>query len=69
MLDHHHECIEWGIRDDLEILAESGASIVHCPTYYARYFGRTLEDFGRYRDAGVNIGIGGAADGLEKSNY
>lgn len=58
MLDHHHECIEWGTRDDLQILAESGASIVHCPTYYARYFGRTLEDFGRYRDAGVNVCIG-----------
>ena len=58
MLDHHHQVAEWGTRDDLEILADSGASIVHCPTYYARYFGRTLEDFGLYREAGVNIGIG-----------
>ena len=58
MLDHHSECREWGTRDDLEILAESGTSIVHCPTYYARYFARTLEDFGRYQQAGVNIAIG-----------
>jgi 5-methylthioadenosine/S-adenosylhomocysteine deaminase len=27
MLDHHQECAEWGTRDDLEILAESGASV------------------------------------------
>lgn len=58
MLDHHSECREWGTRDDLSVLAESGASIVHCPTYYARRFGRTLETFGDYRKAGVNIGIG-----------
>ena len=58
MLDHHSAAREWGTRDDLEILAESGTSIVHCPTYYARRFGSTLEDFGSYREAGVNIGIG-----------
>ncbi len=31
--------------------------IAHCPSPFARY-GQTLEDFGRYRRAGVNIGIG-----------
>ena len=29
----------------------------HCPQPFARY-GHTLEDFGRYRRAGVNLGIG-----------
>lgn len=58
MLDHHQECCEWGTRDDLEVLAESGASVIHCPTYYARHFGKTLESFGSYRDAGVNLALG-----------
>ena len=58
MLDHHRECSEWGTGDDLNVLADSGASIVHCPTYYARHFGRALEDIGRYADAGVNITLG-----------
>lgn len=58
LLDHHRECREWGTLDDLGILADSGASIVHCPTYYARHFGRALEDFGRYTGAGVNVTLG-----------
>ena len=35
----------------------SGTSVAHCPSPFARY-GQTLEDFGRYRRAGVNIGFG-----------
>ena len=31
--------------------------MAHCPSPFARY-GQTLEDFGRYRRAGVNIGLG-----------
>ena len=58
MLDHHSQCREWGTRDDLEILAESGASIVHSPTYFARFFARNLEDLGTYREAGVNVTMG-----------
>ena len=34
-----------------------GTSVAHCPSPFARY-GHELEDFGRYRRAGVNIGIG-----------
>jgi 5-methylthioadenosine/S-adenosylhomocysteine deaminase len=34
-----------------------GATVAHCPTVFARR-GITLRDFGRYRRAGVNMGIG-----------
>ena len=44
-------------RRDLALVAEGGASVAHCPLPFARY-GAVLEDFGRYRRAGVNIGIG-----------
>ena len=52
-----HSWTRWHTKDDVRLLAESGASIAHCPSPFARY-GQTLEDFGRYRRAGVNIGIG-----------
>ena len=38
-------------------MAESGTAVAHCPTPFARY-GHVLEDFGRYRRAGVTMGIG-----------
>ena len=43
--------------DDVRILAETGASVAHCPSPFARY-GQTLEDFGRYRRAGDEYGAG-----------
>lgn len=52
-----HSWIRWHTRTDLPILAETGTSIAHCPSPFARY-GQMLEDFGRYRRAGVNIGMG-----------
>jgi cytosine/adenosine deaminase-related metal-dependent hydrolase len=42
---------------DLEILAESGASIVHCPLVMAR-MGRPMESFARLRGRGINLGLG-----------
>lgn len=44
-------------RRDLGLLVETGTSVAHCPTPFARY-GQTLEHFGRYARAGVNLGIG-----------
>jgi len=38
-------------------LAERGATVAHCPTVFARR-GIALHHFGRYRQAGVNMGIG-----------
>jgi cytosine/adenosine deaminase-related metal-dependent hydrolase len=52
-----HSWTNWHTRDDVRILAESGASVAHCPSPFARY-GQMLEDFGRYRRSGVNVGLG-----------
>jgi 5-methylthioadenosine/S-adenosylhomocysteine deaminase len=52
-----HSWTRWHTRDDVAILAETGTSVAHCPSPFARY-GQTLEDFGRYRRAGVNLGLG-----------
>jgi cytosine/adenosine deaminase-related metal-dependent hydrolase len=42
---------------DLEIIRDSGATIVHCPLVSARG-GRALESFSRYRAMGVRLGMG-----------
>ena len=52
-----HSWVQWHSHADLQILAKTRTSIAHCPSPFARY-GQTLEDFGRYRRAGVNIGLG-----------
>ena len=43
--------------EDWRRLTASGATIVHCPAVFAR-MGEALDSFGRYRAAGVNIGLG-----------
>jgi cytosine/adenosine deaminase-related metal-dependent hydrolase len=57
-LDHHDKVRFWGSQNDLNILAKSGASVAHCPTNYVRTWGVVMQDFGRYRANGINIGIG-----------
>jgi cytosine/adenosine deaminase-related metal-dependent hydrolase len=52
-----HSWLHWHSRKDLGLLAETATSVAHCPSPFARY-GHGMEDFGRYRRAGVNIGIG-----------
>jgi cytosine/adenosine deaminase-related metal-dependent hydrolase len=42
---------------DMRRLAERGATVAHCPTVFARR-GIALNHFGRYVQAGVNMGIG-----------
>jgi cytosine/adenosine deaminase-related metal-dependent hydrolase len=42
---------------DLDIIGESGATIVHCPLVSARG-GRTLDSFAAYRRRGLRIGMG-----------
>jgi cytosine/adenosine deaminase-related metal-dependent hydrolase len=42
---------------DLEIIADSGATIVHCPLVSARG-GRALDSFASYRRHGLRIGMG-----------
>lgn len=53
----HHRTSNWPTRTDLRLLADSGASVAHCPTIFGRR-GYTLEHFGAYVDAGVNVAIG-----------
>jgi cytosine/adenosine deaminase-related metal-dependent hydrolase len=52
-----HSWLHWWSRRDVGILADTGTTVAHCPTPFARY-GQTLEDFGKYRRAGVNLGMG-----------
>lgn len=52
-----HPSTPWHTRSDLRRLAETGTTVAHCPTVFARR-GITLNDLGRYRRAGVNMGIG-----------
>ena len=42
---------------DLELLARSGAAIVHCPVVFARD-GEALESFASYQSCGVTIALG-----------
>jgi 5-methylthioadenosine/S-adenosylhomocysteine deaminase len=53
----HHSWLHWPTRNDLAHLAETGTTVAHCPTVFSRR-GILLEDFGRYRAAGVNLGVG-----------
>jgi cytosine/adenosine deaminase-related metal-dependent hydrolase len=55
-LDEHPE-VRWSTRADLSLLAETGMTVAHCPSPFARY-GAALESFARYRAAGVNIALG-----------
>jgi 5-methylthioadenosine/S-adenosylhomocysteine deaminase len=57
MFIDEHSWVRWHTRTDLGILVDTGTHVAHCPSPFARY-GHTLEDFGRYRRAGVNLGIG-----------
>ena len=43
--------------DDLEIIRDGGATIVHCPLVSARH-GNALRSFRSYRDMGIRIGMG-----------
>ncbi|MGE0222298.1 MAG: amidohydrolase family protein [Acetobacteraceae bacterium] len=52
-----HPSTPWHTESDLRRLAETGTTVAHCPTVFARR-GITLKDFGRYLRAGVNMGVG-----------
>ena len=52
-----HPSTPWHTDRDLALLAETGAAVAHCPTVFARR-GICLRDVGRYRRAGVRVGIG-----------
>ena len=52
-----HASTRWHTDADLALLAETGTAVAHCPTVFARR-GITLRDVGRYRRAGVKVGLG-----------
>lgn len=52
-----HSQIAYPFTGDLKLVAQSGASVAHCPAVFSRR-GLTLESFDRYREAGVNMSIG-----------
>ncbi|GIT53818.1 MAG: hypothetical protein Ct9H300mP16_09780 [Pseudomonadota bacterium] len=53
-----HPSIEWRACEDLALLADTGTTVAHCPSPFARY-GHAMADFGRYsRGFGVNLGFG-----------
>ena len=52
-----HPSTPWHTKTDLARLAETGTTVAHCPTVFARR-GITLKDLGRYQQAGVNMGVG-----------
>ena len=52
-----HSWIRWPMRGDLERMASSKASVAHCPNVFVRR-GILLENFGKYRKLGINIGLG-----------
>ncbi|MGD9880367.1 MAG: amidohydrolase family protein [Reyranella sp.] len=56
LLDEHPQ-IRWHTARDLDLIAEVGASVAHCPQPFARY-GLAMDHVGRYRTRGVNIGLG-----------
>lgn len=52
-----HSWLAYPDPRDLQLLAESGTVVAHCPWVFARR-GIALESFARYRDAGVRICLG-----------
>ena len=55
-IDEHPD-IRWRSRRDLDRVVDSGTSVAHCPSPFARY-GQAMNHFGRYRSQGINLGLG-----------
>jgi cytosine/adenosine deaminase-related metal-dependent hydrolase len=52
-----HPWPRYPFGDDLRLLAQTGATVGHCPYKYAK-MAMTLHSFQRYLEAGVNVAIG-----------
>ncbi|HWP60862.1 MAG TPA: amidohydrolase family protein [Candidatus Acidoferrales bacterium] len=52
-----HSRVDYPFGDELKLIAESGASVGHCPHKYAK-MAIAAESFDRYVDAGVNVALG-----------
>ena len=53
----HHPSIMWPTRRDLGLLAESGTTVAHSPTVFAR-LGQAMYTLGDYLQTGINVGMG-----------
>lgn len=53
----HQEIKETVDAPDLDLIANGGSTVAHCPWVFARV-GRALESYSMYRDRGVRIGLG-----------
>ncbi|HWK43629.1 MAG TPA: amidohydrolase family protein [Stellaceae bacterium] len=53
----HHSWVHWPTRRDLDLLADTGTSVAHCPTVFQRR-GITLQSAGAYLRRGINLGLG-----------
>jgi cytosine/adenosine deaminase-related metal-dependent hydrolase len=52
-----HSRVDYPRGDELKLLADSGATVGHCPHKCAK-MAFALESFDQYRAAGVNVGLG-----------
>lgn len=52
-----HSWINWPFCKDIERVSSSETSVAHCPVNFGRR-GILLQNFGKYRSLGINIGIG-----------
>ncbi len=52
-----HSWLSYPYGDDLKIIADSGASVAYSPLKYLK-LGILMESFDKYRQAGINMGIG-----------
>jgi 5-methylthioadenosine/S-adenosylhomocysteine deaminase len=52
-----HPWSVYPLDDDLKVLAETGATVGHCPYKYAK-MAMTLHSYQRYLEAGVNVALG-----------
>jgi cytosine/adenosine deaminase-related metal-dependent hydrolase len=53
----HHPWLHWSTRNDLDTIAEAGASVAHCPVEFLRR-GMALRTLGGYLRRGINVAIG-----------
>ncbi len=52
-----HSWLSYPYGDDIKIIADSGASVAYSPLKYLK-LGIVMESFDKYRQAGINMGIG-----------
>jgi cytosine/adenosine deaminase-related metal-dependent hydrolase len=52
-----HSWTRWPTRLDLDLLAETGTGVAHCPGVFSRN-GQAMEDVGSYIRRGITLGVG-----------